>query len=162
MSRNRRQRRAYFWLGGQGIIAVSTTNTIVDLYDPAFASIADSKSLRLEAVRGWLTFGSTTTSAASLAAALQHVPTDTSLGDANLLDPSSNDADFFNKKQILWGGRWSAPANTMQQQLLQIDIRSRRKIDAAQDAVGMSFIAASAVNQVQLAYWFRALYSKPA
>jgi len=159
--RLQRAKRAYFWLGAQSNITVNNTVTTQELYDPAFASIADSKSLRLERVVGWVSFNCTTATASSFSAGLQHVPTSEALVEQNVLNPGLNDTDYFNKKQLIWGGRWWMPVSTAQPLVIQIDIRGRRVVDAAQDMVLMSFVAGSATNTAAVSYWLRALFSKP-
>jgi len=161
MRRRARAKRSYFWLGSQGTIAVSTTNVVQDLYDPSFASLADSKSLRLERIVGWVSFGSITATTSTLAMSVQHVPTSETLADANILDPSLNDADYFNKRQLVWGARFPTPVLGQTQLVIPIDIRSKRRVDAAQDNVVFTWIGNSAVNTTQVVYWLRSLYSKP-
>jgi len=160
--RLQRAKRAYFWLGTQGTIAVGTTVTLLELYDPAFASIADSKSLRFERLVGNMTLGQTTATSTSIGFSLQTLRTDASLAETNILDPLTNDADIFNKKQVLWGARFAPPILGQSQILLPIDIRSRRNMDAAQDMLAMVVVGNSGVNTTQVVYWLRALFSKPA
>jgi len=162
MRRFQRQKRAYFWLGAQGTIAVDTTVTLLELYDPAFASIADSKSLRFERLVGNLCFGSTTATTATFSMSLQTLRTDAALAETNILNPSTNDTDIFNKQQVLYGGRYQVPILGQTQIVLPLDVRSRRRLDAAQDMLGLVVVGSSATNTIQLAYWLRALFSKPA
>jgi len=158
---SRRPKRAYFWLGQQGTIAISTTTTLIELYDPAFANIADSKGLRLERIVGNLCIGQTTATTTSLGINVQTLRTDANLAETNILDPLSTDADVFNKSQVLWGMRIAPPVVGQTQVYLPVDIRSRRKVDAAQDMVAMVLLGNSAVNTTQVVYWLRALFSKP-
>lgn len=157
----RARKRAYFWLGSQNSVTVTAAATLVfDLYVPSEASLADSKSLRLESVICWISVQSSDATLRSLSFGLQHVPTDLSLAAGNILDPRSTDVDLFNKKQLLWGGRVMAPPNTQQPLLIYERIKSKRRLDAAQDSLVMSFRSTGADVLVQA--WFRSLFSKPA
>jgi len=160
-SGGRGRKRAFFWWGIQGsIAALSATVSSIDLYDPSQAGLADTKGLRFEHLVVWLSFLSNSASVSPVSFALQHIPTSVTLAAQNILDPSSSDIDFFNKKQVMWGGRIQTPASTQQPVVVMDRIKSRRNVDSAQDFVVFTLAGTATTTLVQ--YWFRALYSKPA
>jgi len=158
----KRQRRAYFWMGQQNAATVNLGTTSIDLYDPSQASIEDSKSLRLEHVVVWMSFISTTSTTSLCSFALQHLPSDISLVAQNVIDPASTDLDFFNKKQLVWGGAVGTPVLGQQPLLIYERIRAKRRMDAAQDWLSMTLSNSDNTNTTRVSWWIRALFSKPA
>ena len=162
MRRNSRAKRGFFWTGFQGSVSVNNaTNYVIDVYDPALSSLGDTKDLRHEKTVIWLGAQASTAAVYLLSFALQHCQTDLSLGTANILDPSSNDIDLFNKRQVMWGGAMYTASNAQQPIMIYEMIESKRKLDSAQEAIVFAMRTNNA-NATSVGVWIRSLYSKRA
>jgi len=156
-----RAKRGFFWTGFQGTISVTNAaNSVIDVYNPSISPLGDTKDLKHERTVVWMAV--TTTSSAAIyqvSFALQHLQTDLSLATSNVLDPRSNDLDLFNKRQVMWGGAIFSAPNTVQPVTLYENIESKRRIDAAQEAIGL-VLRSNNANTTSVSVWLRSLYSK--
>jgi len=158
--RRNRAKRGYFWTGQQASVTINATVTFIELYNPSISSLGDTKDLRHEKTVLWMSAVSSTAALARISFALQHLQTDLSLAEQNVLDPTSTDLDLFNKKQIMWGGSLYAPATGQTPTTIYEMIESKRRVDAAQEAVGLTIAGSS--SGVLVSYWARSLFSKRA
>jgi len=162
MSRFRRAARAkrgFFWTGQQGTIVQGTSPSIIELYNPSISALGDTKDMRHEKTILWLQVISSAT-LSRIGFALEHLQTDLNLAEQNILDPLSTDLDFFNKRMVMWGGNMYAPATGQNPAALYEMIESKRRIDAAQEAVALVINGSSTNSSVS--YWARSLFSKRA
>jgi len=155
-----RAKRGYFWSGQQGLVTITNTVTFIEAYNPSISSLGDTKDLRHEKTVLWLSCISTTSALTRISFALEHLQTDLSLAEQNVLDPSSTDLDFFNKRQVMWGGSILAPAAGQTPMAIYEMVESKRRIDAAQESVGLTIVGSA--SGVTTSYWIRSLYSKRA
>jgi len=157
-----RKKPAGFWVGAQlqFVSTLATTSTLV-IYDPITTDLGDEKRLVHRRTIIQFMHRSGTAGSAVWASSLQLRRTDEALVLAAPLDPLSNDQDYFNKgMQTLWMHRFMSNPNTLDILVQDFEVRTKRKLDAAQEALTLVTHCTSNVDTPVINVLVRSYFTK--